>query len=392
MKVLVATTCLPDDRKTLAIVRALGRVGATVDVAGDRLLGQAFHSKYVRSRLCCPHPGRDMGGFIEWLIDRLGHGSYDVALPTSDATTIALTRHRDELTPLVHLALPSSGDHALACDKLALVERARALGIPVPTTHCPADEAELLSLADRIRYPCVVKLRRGSGGIGLRFADGPDELIDHYRGVLGEDDLVLDRSRPLIQSFVPGEVHDVCVLACHGSVRAAVTQRRLRTYPHDGGVGVIVETTDEPVLRDQATTLIEALGWHGPAQVEFKVDPRDGAGYLMEINARFWGTVDLAVEAGVNLPWLTAKLAIEGDVEPAVDYAVGLRYRWPFPYALLAAMESGRVAASLREFLWPGARTRSDLRVSDPLPLLAEGAFLVRRLFAERRLRPLSER
>ena len=68
-----------------------------------------------------------------------------------------------------------------------------------------------------------------------------------------------------------------------------MTQRRVRTYPVDGGVGIIDETTDEPELKEQAIGLLKAMKWHGPALVEFKIDARDGKAKLMEINGRFGG-------------------------------------------------------------------------------------------------------
>ena len=36
--------------------------------------------------------------------------------------------------------------------------------------------------------------------------------------------------------------------------------------------------------------------------VEFKLDARDGVAKLMEINGRFWGSLQLAVDAGVDFP------------------------------------------------------------------------------------------
>ena len=36
--------------------------------------------------------------------------------------------------------------------------------------------------------------------------------------------------------------------------------------------------------------------------VEFKHDERDGVPKLMEINGRFWGSLQLAIDAGVDFP------------------------------------------------------------------------------------------
>jgi predicted ATP-grasp superfamily ATP-dependent carboligase len=99
-------------------------------------------------------------------------------------------------------------------------------------------------------------------------------------------------------------------------------------WPEEGGIGIDNVTTSEPDLKELTVELLRSLHWHGAAQVEFKRDSRDGTPTLMEINPRFWGTLDLAIQAGIDLPALTARLAVDGDVEPCFDYRVGLRYRW----------------------------------------------------------------
>ncbi len=92
-----------------------------------------------------------------------------------------------------------------------------------------------------------------------------------------------------------------------------------------------------------------ALKWHGPAQVEFKRDTRDGSMKIIDVNSRYWGTLDVSIQAGVNFPLLACRMAMEGDIEPVFDYEVGMRYRWSFPYAFLHPLRSKRKWQSLCE-------------------------------------------
>jgi predicted ATP-grasp superfamily ATP-dependent carboligase len=61
--------------------------------------------------------------------------------------------------------------------------------------------------------------------------------------------------------------------------------------------------------------------------VEFKVAP-DGTPYLMEVNARFWGSLQLAIDAGVDFPHLLYQLAVGEKPGPVNGYKVGVRSRW----------------------------------------------------------------
>ena len=87
----------------------------------------------------------------------------------------------------------------------------------------------------------------------------------------------------------------------------------------------------------------------------------------MELNARFWGGVDVMIQAGINVPYMAARMAVEGDVDPEMGYEVGLLYRWPFPYQFEQMMESREKLKALREFLrFKGMKC--DIWPSDPLP------------------------
>jgi hypothetical protein len=76
-----------------------------------------------------------------------------------------------------------------------------------------------------------------------------------------------------------------------------------------------------------AHSLLNSVGWHGVAMVEFKVSP-DGTPYLIEVNGRFWGSLQLAIDAGVDFPWLLYQLANGDRVDEVPGYAIGVRWRW----------------------------------------------------------------
>ena len=88
------------------------------------------------------------------------------------------------------------------------------------------------------------------------------------------------------------------------------------------------ESIKNPELASLGVKLLKALNWYGVAMVEFKIDPRTNEPKLMEVNPRFWGSVALSIYAGIDLPYLLYKLAVEGDVESTKDYKVGLQCRW----------------------------------------------------------------
>jgi hypothetical protein len=62
--------------------------------------------------------------------------------------------------------------------------------------------------------------------------------------------------------------------------------------------------------------------------VEFRVDRRSGRTSLMEVNGRFWGSLQLAIDAGLDFPYAYYRMTCGELVAVQSDYAVGIRSRW----------------------------------------------------------------
>lgn len=339
----------------------------------------------MHRRFRCPHPDAGLDAYRDALRQAIAELGADVLLPLNDYATIAVSRLRADLQGCVGLALPPAEALDLARNRFETIQLGRHLGIPTPPTWLARDSTSLAEIAGRVRYPCVAKLLRGAGGVGMRLARSPDELLGIQAPSVGPGDSVYDASAYVIQEWLTGEIHDVCALFRHGEPIAALAQKRRLMYPPEGGVGVWNETVVRPDLLELAFVLLRALNWHGPAQVEFLVNERNEP-CLIEINGRFWGTLDLAIAAGIDFPSLTCLLAIDKPVDPMWSYREIVGFCWPVPLGCLAALFSDDPLANLRRVLLPDPRTRTDLRLSDPLPHLAEVVYLVQRAFRRRSL------
>jgi predicted ATP-grasp superfamily ATP-dependent carboligase len=354
------------ERKSLAAVRALARAGAEVSAAGSSPLDPALNSRYCSRRFVWPSAATQPAQFMQALEGALRGGTFDVLLPLGDHTTAIAVHNAGRLSTRVRLALPDpAAFDQLAC-KWRTAEIAQEMGIPIPATYRPRTEAELARTAAATRYPCVVKPVRGAGAVGFWVASSPAELLARYPRGDAHFDLAFDHRWPLIQEFVAGRTHEVCALADRGRLVAAVTQRRLRSYPPEAGPGVLNETTQEPDLVAIAVRLIEGMGWHGPLQVEFMRRDEDGAALLIELNPRFWGSLDLSICAGVDLPSLTCRLAMGMTPEDTIIAEAGVVFAWLVPYSLLALRE-GRIGETGLEALFD-RRKHTEIDLADWTP------------------------
>jgi predicted ATP-grasp superfamily ATP-dependent carboligase len=295
-----------------------------------------------------PSPADAPDAFSRFLRELVVEERIDVVVPVTDVTTHEVACNRDALAPHAVVAAPRLDAFELVSDKTALLARAAACGIPVPRTEFVDGITGLNGVVDRVRYPAVIKparsrIRTDAGWIPatVQYARCESELWDRYRT---KEYLAAHPS--LIQERIVGPGMGVFVLCEHGRVRAAFAHRRLREKPPSGGASVLSESVaPDPELVAQAARLLEPLGWHGVAMLEYKRDQRSGVPYLMEVNGRFWGSLQLAVDAGVDFPFLCCQLALGQAPDIPASYKVGVRSRWllgDLDHLLLRLFHSGR--------------------------------------------------
>jgi protein-S-isoprenylcysteine O-methyltransferase Ste14 len=222
------------------------------------------------------------------------------------------------------------------------------------------------ALAARLEFPVIVKAVWGSGGHQVRLVRDAGGFVASVRQVAGE------AQRVLVQECIPGVGFGFTALAERGQVVAAFMHRRLAE--HDIALGTRLAhaatgavSVDEPELRASGTRLLAALGWNGMAMAEFRRSRRDGHFYLIEVNPRFPGSLDLAIAAGVDFPVLYLQRAAGREVSVPDRYTIGLRYRWLLSKGVAAAFEDPLgylrgVASVVRP------DTRCDLSACDPRP------------------------
>jgi predicted ATP-grasp superfamily ATP-dependent carboligase len=116
--------------------------------------------------------------------------------------------------------------------------------------------------------------------------------------------------------------------------------KRLREYPVTGGASTLRVSTWNKRLAEYSIKLLREMNWQGVAMVEFKLNEKNGSANLIEVNGRFWGSLPLAVNAGVDFPYLLYKVMVEKDTFAVKGYKLGLTERWLIPGDLLWLFDS----------------------------------------------------
>jgi predicted ATP-grasp superfamily ATP-dependent carboligase len=369
-----------ETRQALALARALGARGVRVEVLAQRRGSLAGVSRYTAREHLVPDVMAQPAAWARALRAVLDAAPGALVIPCTEAALGTL--HREGLADAARVAGPPRAAYERACDKAELLQLGVEAGFDVPPTSQVEDPRALRALPPGQTFPAVLKARRSRFFADGRWHAGAALRID--------DEAALARARAhpglrggaLVQPFVPGRGEGLFVAAERGRVIAAFAHRRLREKPPGGGVGVLLESAEpDPKLIEPARRLLAALDWHGVAMLELRRTPA-GRAWLIELNPRVWGSLQLAVDAGADFPGLLLALHA-GAPRPRFEPRAGVRLRWGLGdfdrlLILLRRAEERRRAgttrpAALAEFVSGFGAARDEvLRRDDPRPFASE--------------------
>ncbi|HTU71435.1 MAG TPA: ATP-grasp domain-containing protein [Candidatus Baltobacteraceae bacterium] len=343
-------------RNALAAVRALGSAGFRVTV-GERgsippsTVG-GFWSRHCAQTFRYPDPNISVESTVAALRAHFNELRYDAVIPVGLDMVELFVRNRLQFN--APLLLPSAESFAIAADKRRTFEHAAHARIPIPKTLAAQDWRE-------IEPPLVFKHPRA----GAHVARNAREASSYALG-LGES--IRDY---LAQEFVPGENgFGYFALFDEGREVGYFMHERLVQYPKEGGPSVIARSIRDPHLRELGRSLLESMRWHGVAMVEFKRSDRDGEYYLIEVNPKLWGSLDLAIQAGCNFPVWIAQRLMGAQAPLDSGYREGLTYQWVIPVGLKSFVRYPEFRVRFVRNVF-SRDVRTDLSLFDPLPTAA---------------------
>ena len=314
----------------LAVTRSVGRTGVPVHVLSN---GRNNPARF--SRFCTEYVdlGAGFGLHARWL-EWLEHGPREgVLAPCSDDGVELIGRAHRQVRDMGYTPVESDPDVLLAMlDKDETYRRARELGIPTPWTRTLKSVADLDAGLDGLEYPVGLKPRASHVFAALLQTDqkiilvhAPDELV-RVAAPLLEQGLEM-----MVTEIIPGgeeRLHGcLTYLDADGRPAFVQTQRKLRQYPPQFGVGVFVTNDWDAETAELGVRFAQGVGYRGSAHVEFKRDIRDATLKLIELNPRFHLGVALVCATGVDWPLLAYRRAL-GQPDPAQHSVAHRHYLW----------------------------------------------------------------
>lgn len=345
-------------KHSLAAVRCLGKNKLRVITCSDKFSPTKF-SVFSKASFSYNHKN-----FARVLLEELKKNNVEVVMPIGYYSNIACSKYKDKIKKFSSILISDYDKMIIASDKEKMSEFVKQVNVPVPKTWVINN----IGQAKKIKFDgeMIIKSSKEMKGKKVEYLTGGAELISKLK-----ERLVFGPQ--IVQERIFGFGCGFLALYKEGKLKASFQHKRIRQYPFSGGVSSAAESYYDPKLEEFGKKILDSLKWEGVAMVEFIYDVKDKKYKFIELNPKFWGSLDLAISSGVEFPYLYY-LAAKNINFKAPKYAVGVRFQWVLPEDTLRIKSAPDKAEALKEYLrdMVDSKVNKDIcyLFSDPLPTL----------------------
>lgn len=349
-------------KHSLGIVRSLGKSNINPYILSFKKGSLCSYSKYANEEVLI---NQDYSK--EELISRLlKYKIVLIMIVGTDSFMKLVPWKKDLINYNIDIITVDEVTQNIAFSKKETYALAEKIGIPIPKTFYPQELSELETMKTKITFPCVIKGLYEVGGNIVDYAYTEDELKDKYLNICRKYNITEYDGLPMLQEYITGKGCAFFAVYNNGKCGLTFQHIRIREYPVTGGASVCAESYKNKMLEEYGKMILDNLKWHGVAMIEFKLNEKD-IPILMEINPKFWGSTDLALEAGVNFPKALIDIYHKKDVPFSNVYKIPFKYHWPFQGEIFHGIDKHTSILSIIKDTF-NPNVKSNLWISDILP------------------------
>ena len=259
-------------------------------------------------------------------------------------------------------------------DRKLFVNKLNEINLKTPESEAANSVEEAVEIANKLKYPVMLRVAYALGGAGSGPALNEEELIDRAKRAFAYSTQVLVEKYlggwKEIEYEVVRDAYDNCITVCN-----------MENFDPMGihtGESIVVApsqtltNSEYHKLRNISIQVIRHLGIVGECNIQFALDPFSEDYGIIEVNARLSRSSALASKAtGYPLAFIAAKLALgyslielenmitkvtKSCFEPALDYIVVKIPRWDLQKFKHVSFEIGSEMKSVGEVMAIGRK------------------------------------
>ena len=230
-----------------------------------------------------------------------------VLVPCTDMNVLLVSRYRNRLESLYHVALPGPDVVEMLMDKVRFYTYAQKEGFPIPPTRVLRNRQDAVQAAECLRFPCVLKPPisavpewEAQSKLKAYRVSSPEELVALYDRYGGLTELLI------VQEWIEGSSANLyscnCYFDANSEPLVTFVARKLRQWPPETGESSLGEECRDDTVLHETIRLLKSVKYRGLGYVELKCDARSGEYFIVEPNVgRPTGRSAIAEGGGVEL-------------------------------------------------------------------------------------------
>lgn len=291
-----------DEANALAVVRCLAEVkNIRIFVLSEHKNAPIRYSRHVKKFFHFPFG--DNENYLARIMEVVKNSKVDVVLPVGVRAVRLITEQKDVLSQVVAtIPTPEIDSFDIADDKWLLSRWLKKHDIAHPKTVLFGPGENLEDVITNFSFPIIVKPRVGWGGKGIEIFRSPDQFRVWYLGFDHTMDLI-------VQAYIKGNDIDCSLLGGQGEILAHTIQKSIKysaDYPWPYGL----EFKNHEEIYSLTKELVEKFNWTGIVHIDLRYDEIEQRAKVIEMNPRFWASVNASIFAGVNFPYLACLSAL----------------------------------------------------------------------------------
>lgn len=311
-----------------AVLRSLSKRGFSCYIGEEKGLSLCSFSRYKKGLFSYPSPLESISGFLDFI--RRESPKFDLVIPVTERTTLALSRYKSELDR-TKIMVDDFSKIIFLMDKFFLKERLSRYELNYPETALL--DKDFLQESKFFNFPLILKAR-----FSKKIEEEADRVVEElFLGQIEDKQelvKIIERYKiPLEGSFIvqekiEGKTVGLSTVFLEDKASVWFSHLRLREERVLGGRSALAESIEfkEKDFLERVNSFLAGIKYKGPLMIELKFTSKGLI--IIDINPRFWGSVLLSLQAGLDFPSQWVNYFLNRKKEGSKDYKKGLKMRY----------------------------------------------------------------
>ena len=255
------------------------------------------------------YPKTDQESWLEIINKEIESNAIDVVIPISEIESQFFIKNSNSIVAKAKvIPLASNLDFETATYKNRLGAFCEENQIAYPKSRHFDNADDFFTRGNELKYPVLLKPVHDLGGNGIVLFDSQKELEIFVSNKKETNDSFF------IQEFIDGHDIDCSVLCLNGEILTYTIQKGFLLGNNPFAPSHGIEFMDNKEVLEITKLLMKALNWSGIAHLDLRYDKIRECYLIIEVNARFWGTIEASRMANINFPVLLCDLTMGKNI------------------------------------------------------------------------------